>query len=163
MQETTLPVLRIEEVTFVGKTISNSQKVLRAKFLGSDGLFCFSSICKFGSFKNPFATIAACLNFALDSEDLFCFEQAKKEISMNYDSSTSCWKPWRWVRFHLILTMRNIYIISNQKPLRKLTSSIRSTEFKDILPWDISQMIIKNIPISMRIIISHAMKRDILF
>ena len=25
--------------------------------LGSDGLFCFSSICKFGSFKNPFAMI----------------------------------------------------------------------------------------------------------
>ena len=27
------------------------------KFLGSDGLFCFISICKFGSFKNPFAMI----------------------------------------------------------------------------------------------------------
>ena len=25
--------------------------------MGSDGLFCFSSICKFCSFKNPFATI----------------------------------------------------------------------------------------------------------
>ena len=30
----------------------------RAKFLGSDGL-CFISICKFGSFKNPFATITS--------------------------------------------------------------------------------------------------------
>ena len=37
--------------------ISNSPKVPRAKFLGSDGLFCFSSICKFGSFKNHFAMI----------------------------------------------------------------------------------------------------------
>ena len=27
----------------------NSPKVPRAKFLGSDGLFCFSSICKFGT------------------------------------------------------------------------------------------------------------------
>ena len=27
------------------------------KFLGSNGLFCFISICKFDSFKQPFATI----------------------------------------------------------------------------------------------------------
>ena len=31
----------------------------RAKFLGSDGLFCFSSTCQFGSFKNPFAMITS--------------------------------------------------------------------------------------------------------
>ena len=43
----------------VENTISNSPKILRAKFLGSDGLFCFSGICKFGSFKNPFATITS--------------------------------------------------------------------------------------------------------
>ena len=42
---------------FAENTISNSPKVLRAKFLGSDGLFCFVSICKFGSFKSLFATI----------------------------------------------------------------------------------------------------------
>ena len=34
-------------------------KVPRAKFLGSNGLFCFISICKFGSFKNPFAMITS--------------------------------------------------------------------------------------------------------
>ena len=45
----------IEWFTFVKNTISNSLKVLRAKFLGSDRRFCFSSICKFDSFKNPFA------------------------------------------------------------------------------------------------------------
>ena len=32
-------------------------KVLRAKFLGSDGLFCFSWICKFCGFNNPFVKI----------------------------------------------------------------------------------------------------------
>ena len=37
----------------------NSPKVSRAKFLGSDGIFCFSGICKFGSFKSPFATITS--------------------------------------------------------------------------------------------------------
>ena len=36
--------------------IGNSPKVRRTKFLLKDGLFCFISICKFGSFKNHFAT-----------------------------------------------------------------------------------------------------------
>ena len=87
--------------------------------------------------------------------------QTKKVISMNYSSSTSSWKPWRWVRLDLILTMRDIYINSNLKPLTKFTSNSRSTEFKDILPWNISQMITKTVPISTRIVISYAMKRDI--
>ena len=43
----------------VENTISNSPKVLRAKFLGSNGLFCFSRICKFGSLQSPFATITS--------------------------------------------------------------------------------------------------------
>ena len=37
-----------------------------------------------------------------------------------------------------ILTMRDIYINSNPNPPAKFTSSSRSTEFKDILPWNIS-------------------------
>ena len=45
--------------TFVESTIGNLPKFPRAKFLGSDGLFCFISICKFGSFKNPFVTITS--------------------------------------------------------------------------------------------------------
>ena len=57
--------------------------------------------------------------------------QMKKVISMNYDNSTSSWKPWRWVRFDLIFSMRDIYINSNLNPLTKFTSSSsRSTEFK---------------------------------
>ena len=78
---------------FAENTIGNSPKVPRTKFLGSDGLFCFLSICKFGSFKNPF--------------------------SMNYRSSTSSWKQWRWVKTDLILSMRAIYINSNLNPLTK--------------------------------------------
>ena len=42
---------------------------------------------------------------------------------------------------------------SNLNSLKKFTSSSRSTEFKDILLWSISQMIMKTIPISMRIVI----------
>ena len=104
--------------------------------------------------------LLACLNFTLESEDLFFWYKQKKVISMNYGSSISNWKQWRWLRFDLIFSMRNIYINSNLNPLTKLTSSNRSTELKDILPWNISQMITKTIPISMGIVISYAMKQS---
>ena len=57
--------------------------------------------------------------------------------------------------------MKDIYINSNMNPLKKFNISGRITEFKDILSWSISQMITKTIPISMRIVISYAMKRGI--
>ena len=80
-------------------------------------------------------------------------------ISMNYGSSTSSWKPWRWVRFDLTLSMRDIYINANLNPLTKFTSSNKNTEFKDILPRKISQMITKTVPIGKRIVTSNTMKR----
>ena len=80
---------------------------------------------------------------------------------MNYGSSTRSWKPWIWMRLDLIFSMRNIYINSSPNPLRKFTSSSRSTEFKDILPWSISQIITKIILINTRIVKSNAMKQDI--
>ena len=87
--------------------------------------------------------------------------QRKKVVSMNYGSSRSSWKPWRWVRLDLIFSMRDIYINSNLNPLIKFTSRSGSTDFKDILPWSISQMITKTVPIRTRIVISYAMKRGI--
>ena len=48
---------RYSTFTFVENTTSNSLKVLSDKFLGSDTFFCFISLCKFGSFKNPFTVI----------------------------------------------------------------------------------------------------------
>ena len=48
------------------------------------------------------------------------------------------------------------------EPLTKFTSSSR-TEFKDILPRNIFQMITNTILISRRIVISYVMKRGILF
>ena len=95
--------------------------------------------------------LLACLNFTLDSEDLFCCYKWKKMISMSYCSSC-CWKPWSWVSFELILTMRDICINSNLDSLTKFTSSSGNTQFKDILPWNISEMITKTIPISSRIV-----------
>ena len=63
---------------------------------------------------------------------------------------------------YLILTMRDIYINSNINPLTKFTSRGRSTELKDILPRNISQIITKTTPISMRTVISNVMNRGIL-
>ena len=74
---------------------------------------------------------------------------------MNYSSSRSTWKLWRWVRVDLILSMRDIYINSNLNQLTKFTSSSRSTDFKNILTWNISQIITKTVPISTRIVKSN--------
>ena len=60
-----------------------------------------------------------------------------------------------------MLTMRDIYINFNMNALTKFTSSSRSTEFNDILTWNISQMIMKTVPISTRIVIIYAIKHGI--
>ena len=133
---------------------------MRAKFLGSDVLLCFISICKFGSFKNPFATITSLSELYFRFRRFILFVQTKKVISMNYGSSASSWKPWRWVRLDLILLMRDIYINSNVDPLTKFTSSSRGTEFKDIIPRNTPRTVV---PISTRMVISSVMKRDISF
>ena len=65
------------------------------------------------------------------------------------------------MRPDLILTMRDIYINSNQNPLTGFTSSRRGTVFKNIFPWNISQMITKTILISTRIVVSYAIKWSI--
>ena len=64
---------------------------------------------------------------------------------MNYGSSTSSSKPWRWARLDLAFTVRYIYTSFPTwvNPLTKFNSSSRSTEFKDILPWNISEKIAK--------------------
>ena len=120
--------------TFVYNTISNSPKVRRAKFLGKDRLFCFSIIL-------PFAMITSLSELYFRFRRYILLVQTNKVTSMNYGSSTRSWKPWRWVRLELILSIKNTYITSNLKPVTKITSSSRSTEFKDILPWTIYQTI----------------------
>ena len=87
--------------------MSNSTKVPRAKFLGIDGLSCFISICKFGSFKNPFVKITSLSKLYFRFRRLILLVQMKNVIFMNFDSSTNSWKLWRWVRLDLIPTMRD--------------------------------------------------------
>ena len=105
-------------------------KVLKAKFLGSAILFYFISKCKFDSFKNPFAAITSLPKLSFRLRRFILLVQMERVISMNYSSSKSSWKSWRWVRLDLILTMRDIYINSNLNPLTKFTSS-RSVRHKD--------------------------------
>ena len=59
--------------------------------------------------------------------------------------------------------MRDVYINSNLNSFIRLTSSSRRTEFKDVLQWNMSHMILKSVPISMRIVISYAIKWGIPF
>ena len=67
------------------------------------------------------------------------------------------------MRIDLVLMMSNIYINSNLNRLTKFTSSSKITQFKDILFWNISQIITKSIPISTRIVISSVIKQGMLF
>ena len=99
---------------------------------------CFISICMFASFKNPFAMITSLPKLYFGLRRFILLVKTKKMISMNYGSGTSSWKPWRWVRLDMIGLTRDMYINSNLKTLTKFTDSRRSTEFKDILPWNIS-------------------------
>ena len=64
---------------FVENTISNSLKVPGAKFLGSGGLFCFSSIRKFGSFMNSFAMITSLSELYLRFRRFILLVQTKKK------------------------------------------------------------------------------------
>ena len=130
-------------------------------FLGSNRLFCFISISKCGSFTNPFATITSLSELCVRIRRFILLIKTKKVMSINYGSSTSSWKLWRWMRLYLIFSTRDIYINSNLNPLTKFCSSSGSIKFKDILPWNISQMIMKTISIRTRIVTSCAMKRVI--
>ena len=124
---------------------------------------CFISICKFGSFKNPFPMVTGLSDLSLRLRRFILLVETKNTISMNYGGSTSSWKPWRWVRLDLILMLRDIYISSNLNPLTKFTSSSRSIELIDIFPWNISLKITKTIPVSTRIVISYTIKQGISF
>ena len=51
--------------------------------------FCFVSICKFGSFKNPFARLTSLSELYFRYRRFILLVQLKKVISMNYRSSKS--------------------------------------------------------------------------
>ena len=118
-------------------------KVLRANFLESDVVFCFSSVIKFGSFKNPFATITSLSELYFRFRRLILLVQTWKVVFINYGSSTSCWKPWRWARLddiscilHLIyIYLDEIYIY---RSIPTWTHSQNSLEAAEVLSLEIS-------------------------
>ena len=77
---------------------------------------------------------------AYAKSDLFCWYKQKMWFLWNMAAAQAAEKPRGWVRFDLILTMKDIYITS-LKTLTEFTSSSTSTKFKDNLPWNICQMI----------------------
>ena len=101
-------------------------------------------MCKCGSFKNTFAMITRL------SELYFRFRRfIQQHKQLKTMEIIEAWPD----------TYNEGYIHQFQpKPTKKFTRSNRSTEFKDILPWNISQMITKAVLIIMRIVISYAMK-----
>ena len=89
--------------------IDNSPKVPRAKFLGTDELFCFISICKFDGFKNPFATITSLseLYFRWRLLNVFCtFNQKISSVGTNEKKELNCHTV-----FPLISTPRAYWIL----------------------------------------------------
>ena len=90
--------------------------------------------------------LLACLNFTLEAEDLsfwykrkkwFLWAMAAAQAAENHGDEWGLTWYLRW----------GIYINSNLNPLTKITSSSRSTKFKDILLQNMSQMITKTIPL----------------
>ena len=67
--------MRYSRFSFAENTIS---KVLRAKFLESDDSFVLEAYASFAASRTLLQQLLACLNFTLDSEDLFCWYKRKK-------------------------------------------------------------------------------------
>ena len=123
----------------------------------SDRLFCFSSICKFGSFKNPFTMITSLPELYFRFRRLILLVQTKKRFLWIMAAAQAAENDGD--KWHLTWYLQ--WGIHTSIPT--WTHSQRNTDFKDTLPWNISQMIIKTISISTRIVISYAMKQGIPF
>ena len=118
---------------------------------------------KFGSFKNPYATITCLPEIYFRFRRLTLLEQTKKVISMNYGSMAAAQAAENHGDEDGLIFMRDIYINPKLNQLTKFTSSSKNTVFIDILQWNISKVITKTIPISTRIVITNAIKQGIPF
>ena len=121
----------------------------------------FYSICKFGSFKNSFETITSLsglyfrfrrfILLVQKKSDIYDLWQQHKQLKTNGDKWELTWY-FQWGIYKSIPTWTHS---------KNFTSSSKSTEFKDILPWNISQIITMTVPISTRISKRNAMKQGI--
>ena len=62
----------------MGNAIINLQKIARARFLGSNGFFCFISMYKFRSFLNAFGTITSLSKLVFRFRRIILLVQTKK-------------------------------------------------------------------------------------
>ena len=165
MQKKTPPRCWIDcRLTFVENTIGNSPKVLTAKFLGNNGSFVILAYASLAASRTLLQQLLACLNFTLESEDLSLWYKRKKWflwIIVAAQAAENYGDEWR-LTWYFLWGIYTLYIHSNPNPLTKFTSSSKTNKFKDILPWNISEMIMKSIPISTRIVIGNAIKQGIL-
>ena len=149
-------------------TVSNSSKVPRAKFLGSVGLFCFSNICRFSIFKDPFATITHL------SELYFRFGRSILLVQTN----KNLWYLWTmaaaqaaennrnewgltWYLWWGIHTLVSTWFHSLNSLVAEEALSLRISFHGTSLKW--SRRISQTIPISTRIVMCYVMKRGIPF
>ena len=133
-------------------------------FLESDSVFYFNRISKFDSLKNPFAMITSLSEFHFRCRSalirqyncdflhiIFLTDDKWLKELMSSGRSTNDWKSLGWMRLELIFPMRDIYINSILDSVTKINSSSRRTKFKDILPWNIYQIITNSVIISAKV------------
>ena len=145
----------IADLPLLRTLLAIHQKSQEPSFWKVMDCFVLLTYASLAAWRTLLQWLLACLNFTLESEDLsfwykwkkwFLWTMAASQAAENHgDEWGSIW-----------------YFLRGMNPLTKFTSSSRSTKLKDILPWIISQMITKTIPISTRIFISYAMKWGIL-
>ena len=85
---------RYGRFSFVKDTTGYSSKVPRAMCLGSDGIFCFISIYKFGSIKNPFTMITSLSELYFRFRKFILLVQMKKVISKLMDLKQRVERAW---------------------------------------------------------------------
>ena len=116
----------IADLPYLRTLLAIRHKFWEQRSLKVMGFFVLLAYSSFPASRALLQRILACLNVNLK---LF---QTKKVISMNYDSSTSRWKLWRWVKFGRVFPMSEIYIKSKLKLLTKFPSnSSWSAKVKD--------------------------------
>ena len=126
----------IADLPLLRTLLANRQKSLERSF--SEVMdSCFSRIINFDSFKNTFATVTSLAEFHYWYRKFVLLVQTIDMICISYGNRASSCKSWRWIRFDLLLKVKDICINSSLDPLASFLSS-RSIEFTDILPWNIS-------------------------
>ena len=107
----------IADLQLLRTLLALCQKSWERSFWGVMDSFVSLAYASLATSRSLLQRLLACLNFTLDSEDLFCWYKRKNVISM------SSWKPWGWVRLDLIFAIRDIYINSNLKHSQNLLAA----------------------------------------